>query len=94
MERTVKEHEIKTEYNLIREITKTYVTIGGIERLWDTHRAPQEVPGTLEGETYVKHNLNDLSDDVHALATHFWTQQVHDEFEELLRKQQAEQNIL
>ena len=94
MERIVTEHEIKGEYNFIREIRKTYVTVGTEERLWDTHRAPQEVPGTLEGETYVKHNLNDLSDDVHALASHFWTQAVHDGYEELLHKQAAEQKII
>ena len=94
MERTVTEHEIKGEHKLIREITKTYVTIGGIERLWDTHRAPQQVPGTLDGETYVKHDMNDLSDDVHALATHFWTADVHTSFEELLHKQATERNTL
>ena len=91
MERIVKEHEITTEYNFIREIRKTYVTVDGVERLWNNHREPQEVPGTLDGETYVKHNLNDLSDDVHALASHFWTQTVHDEYEEFLHKQAAEQ---
>ena len=93
MERTVTEHEIKGEYNFIREITKTYVTLNGEERLWDNHRAPQCLPGKLDGETYVKHNLNDLSDDVHALASHFWTADVHASYEEFLLKQAAEQNI-
>ena len=93
MERTVTEHEIKGEYNFIREITKTYVTVNGEERLWDTHRAPQCLPGTLDGENYIKHNLNDLSDDVHALASHFWTADVHASYEEFLLQQAAEQNI-
>ena len=38
MERTVKDYEVKGEHKLIREITKTYVTVGGVERLWNTHR--------------------------------------------------------
>ena len=93
MERQVKEHEIKGEHKFIREITKTYVTIGGIERLWDTHRAPQHVPGVLDGDTYVKTKTSALPTDVKALATHFWTQDVHDLFEALL-KEQAEEQIL
>ena len=93
MERQVIEHEIKGEHKLIREIIKTYVTINGRERLWDTLRAPQHLPGTLDGETYIKHNLNDLSDDVHALATHFWTEDVHTSFEELLHKQADSTNL-
>ena len=94
MERKVTEHEIKTEHKLIREITKTYVTIGGVERLWDTHRAPQHVPGSLVDETYVKTSMKDLSADVKVLAGHFWTQEVHDLFEALLVEQEAELNNL
>ena len=94
MERTVTEHEIKGEHKLIREITTTYYTTSdGVEHKGNPHRNPQHVPGKLDGETYVKHNLNDLSDDVHALASHFWTADVHTSYEELLHKQAAESNL-
>ena len=87
MERIVTEHEIKTEYNLIREIRKTYITVNGVERLWDTHRAPQHVPGKLEEDTYVKTSTTNLPTDVKVLADHFWTEEVHASFELLLKEQ-------
>ena len=90
MERKITEHEIITEYNLIREITKTYVTVDGVERLWNTHRAPQHVPGTLSEGSYTKTSMKDLSADVKVLAGHFWTQDVHDLYEALLVEQAAE----
>ena len=90
MERIVKEHEIKTEYNLIREITHKYVTVEGVEYGPNTHRAPQYVPGTLNGDVYSKTSMKDLPADVKVLAGHFWTQDVHDLFEALLKEQAAE----
>ena len=60
MERTITEHEIKTEYNLIREITRKYVTVDGVEYGPNTHRAPQHVPGTLNGG-YL-HKLTSMKD--------------------------------
>ena len=92
MERTITEHEIKTEYNLIREITRKYVTVDGVEYGPNTHRAPQHVPGTLNGGSYTKTSMKDLSADVKVLAGHFWTQEVHDLFEALLKEQAAELN--
>ena len=94
MERTVTEYEVKGEYNFIREISRIYVTRNGIERLWDTVRPPNKVPGELDGEAYVKHDMNDLSDNVHALASHFWTEAVHASYEEFLHKQAAENSAL
>ena len=91
MERIVIEHEIKTEYNLIREIRKTYITVNGVERLWDTHRAPQQVPGKLVEEQYVKTDMTELPTDVEVLANHFWTDKVHTDFEAMLRTQEEEQ---
>ena len=90
MERKVIEYETRTEYNLIREITKTYITVNGVERLWDTHRAPQHVPGTLVDDTYVKTDLKTLNSTVKVLAGHFWTEDIHDLYEELLKEQQVE----
>ena len=92
--RTIKEHEIRTEYNLIREITKTYVTVDGVEYGPNTHRAPQYVPGTLNGGSYIKTSMKDLPATVKVLAGHFWTQDVHDLFEALLKEQAAEVNNL
>ena len=92
MERTITEHEIKTEYNLIREITHKYVTVEGVEYGPNTHRAPQHVPGTLNGGSYTKTSMKDLPDTVKFLAGHFWTQEVHDLFEALLKEQAANLN--
>ena len=92
--RTIKEHEIRTEYNLIREITKTYVTVDGVEYGPNTHRAPQHVPGTLVDDAYVKTDIKTLNADVKVLAGHFWTQDVHDLFEALLKEQAVEVNNL
>ena len=94
MERTITEYEIKTEYNLIRQITKKYVTVEGVEYGPNTHRAPQHVPGTLVDDAYVKTDLKTLNADVKVLAGHFWTQDVHDLFEALLKEQAAELNNL
>ena len=90
MERIVTEHEIKTEYNLIREITHKYVTVEGVEYGPNTHRAPQYVPGKLVDDVYSKTSMKDLPTDVKVLAGHFWTQDVHDLFEALLVEQQVE----
>ena len=92
MERTVKDYEVKGEHKLIREITKTYVTVGGEERLWETHRGGQHQPGKLDGETYIQTDMADLPADVKALAAHFWTEEVQNGFQVLLEAQQAEQN--
>ena len=92
MERHVKDYEVKGEHKLIREITKTYVTIDGVERLWNTHRSNQHQPGKLDGETYVQTDMSDLPTDVKALAAHFWTEEVQNGFKVLLETQQAEQN--
>ena len=90
MERIITEHEIKTEYNLIRQITHKYVTVDGVEYGPNTHRAPQYVPGTLVDDAYIKTDLKTLNSDVKVLAGHFWTQDVHDLYEELLKEQQVE----
>ena len=91
MERIVTEHEIKGEYNFIREITKTYVTINGVERLWDNLRAPQHIPGKLVEEKYIKTDMTELPTDVEVLANHFWTDEVHTNFEVLLKEQASAQ---
>ena len=91
MERIVTEHEIKGEHKLIREIRKTYITVNGVERLWDTHRAPQVVPGKLEEEQYVITDLTKEPADVAVLANHFWTHEVHTNFEALLKEQASAQ---
>ena len=57
MERIVTEHEVRTEYNLIRQITKKWVTVDGVEYGPNTHREPQYVPGTLNGDTYSKTSM-------------------------------------
>ena len=93
MERIVTDHEIKGEHKFIREIIKTYVTVNGVERLWNTHRAPQVVPGKLEEDTYVKTSTTDLPTDVKVLANHFWTEEVHSTFEALLKEQASAQII-
>ena len=90
MERIIIEHEIKTEYNLIRQITHKYVTVDGVEYGPNTHRHPQHVPGKLVDDTYVKTDIKTLNADVKVLASHFWTQDVHDLYEELLKEQQVE----
>ena len=92
MERTITEHEIKTEYNLIRQITHKYVTVDGVEYGPNTHRAPQYVPGSLNGGSYTKTSMKDLPADVKVLAGHFWTQDVHDLYEALLIEQAAQLN--
>ena len=85
MERIITEHEIKGEYKFIREITTTYFTTSdGVEHKGNTHRHPQHVPGTLEGDTYVKNKTTSLSADVKALATHFHTPEVHTGYEAYL----------
>ena len=85
MERIVKEHEITTEHKLIREITKTYVTVDGEERLWNTHRGPQHLPGTLDGETYTATDMKTLTPDVKALANLLWTAELQHEYETHLK---------
>ena len=81
MERIVKEHEITTEHKLIREITKTYVTVGSEERLWDTHRGPLHLPGTLDGETYTPTDMKDLPTEVKDFAGLLWTEELQHEYE-------------
>ena len=94
MERTVKDYEVKGEHKLIREITKTYVTVGGVERLWETHRGGQHLPGKLDGETYVQTDMSDLPTDVAALAAHFWDTELNHSYEAFLKVQLAAQNEL
>ena len=91
MEITKTDHEIKGDYNFIREITTTYFTTSnGVEHKSNPHRHPQHVPGTLVEGVYVKTDLKKLNADVKVLAGHFWTQDVHDLYEELLKEQQVE----
>ena len=92
MENITTEHEVKGEFKFIREITHTSATFNDVTYGPQIHRGPQCVPGTLEGETYVKHDLTGLSADVKALATHFWTPEVHIAFEAHLVAQAAENN--
>ena len=94
MERTVTEHEVKGEHQLIRVITKTYVTIDGKEKLWNNHRAPQHVPGTLEEDTYVKTPMSELSATVKVLAGHFWTEEVHASYETVLKARKEANNLI
>ena len=94
MERTLTEYEIKGEYRIIREITKTYVTIDGEERLWNNHRGVQNVPGKLDGETYIQTDIGDLPPDIAALAAHFWTEEVQNGFQSHLEVQQSKQKKL
>ena len=77
MEKIITNHEIKGEYNFIREITHKYVTSDGVEYGPNVHRAPNHVPGTLVEGAYVKTDLKKLNADVKVLATHFWTPDVH-----------------
>ena len=93
MERIITEHEIKTEYNLIRQITHKYVTVDGVEYGPNIHRAPQYVPGTLNEDVYSKTSMKDLPADVQFLAGRFWTQDIHDLYEALLKEQAAELQI-
>ena len=93
MERTVIEHEIKGEHKLIREITKTYVTVGGEERLWNNHRGPQCVPGILDGETYTQTDMKSLPTEVKALAGIFWNTELHHSYEAFLVTQKEQQQI-
>ena len=90
MERIITEHEVKGEYKFIRQITHKYVTVDGVEYGPNTHRAPQHVPGKLVDDAYVKTDIKTLNADVKVLAGHFWTQDVHDLYEELLKEQQVE----
>ena len=92
--RTITEHEIKGEYKFIREITKTYVTVNGVERLFDTHRGNQHTPGVLQDETYHPNAMTSFNDDLSALASHFWTQDVHNDWKEELLKKKEEQDAI
>lgn len=89
MERTVLEHEIKTEYKKIREIRTTYVTNNGVERLWDTNRGNLVEPGALDitGENYIQTNTSSYSSELQDLATLCWTASVQTDFEAYLRAQ-------
>ena len=90
MERIVTEHEIKGEHKIISVKEQTYVTLNGIEKPFGVpHRPPRHFPGTLVEGVYVKTDLKTLDADVKVLASHFWTQDVHDLFEELLKEQQV-----
>ena len=89
MERTVTDHEIKGEHKLIREITTTYYTTSdGVEHKGNPHRGPQCAPGKLDGETYIKTDVNDLPRDVKSLAGIFWDTELHHSYEAFLVKQQ------
>ena len=90
--RTITEHEIRTEHKLIQEFVKTYVTIDGEERLWKNVPSDVHHPGTLVDDAYVKTDVKTLNADVKILAGHFWTQDVHDLFEVLLKEQAVELN--
>ena len=92
--RKITEHEVRTEHKLIQEFVQTYVTIDGEERLWKNVPSDVHHPGTLNEDTYVKTDLKALNADVKVLASHFWTQDVHDLFEALLKEQAAEVNNL
>ena len=85
MERIVKEHEITTEHKLIREITRTYVTRGDEERLWDTHRGPKHLPGKLDGETYTSTDMKTLPEEVKELANLLWTTELQHGYEAHLK---------
>ena len=85
MERIIKEHEITTEHKLIREITRTYVTSNGEERLWDTHRGPNHLPGKLDGETYIATDMKTLPEEVKALANLLWTTELQHGYEAHLK---------
>ena len=85
MERIITEHEITTEHKLIREITKTYVTVGDEERLWNNHRGPKHLPGTLDGETYTVTDMKTLPTEVKALANLLWTTELQHEYEAHLK---------
>ena len=90
MERTTTEYEIKGDYNLIREITHTFFTTSdGVEHQGNTHRYPQQVPGTLVNGVYVKTKLDDLSANVKAFATQLWTPELHVAYEAFLVEQKA-----
>ena len=93
-ERIVLEHEVTTEYKLIREISRIYITRNGVERLWDTERPPNHEPGTLKDDNgttvYIKTDTKDLPTDVKFLADRFWTEEVHHLFEQLKREQAAQ----
>ena len=90
MTRTIIDHEITTEHKLIRVITRKYITDDeGVEHTLPPHRAPNYVPGTLNGDAYTKTSMKDLPDTVRFLAGRFWTQEVHDLFEALLKEQAA-----
>ena len=87
MERIVKEHEITTEHKLIREITRTYVTVSGVEEELRSspHRGPNQVPGTLDGETYTPTDMKTLPTEVKAFANLLWTTELQHEYETHLK---------
>ena len=87
MERIVNEHEIKTEHKLIREITKTYVTVDEVERLWNTHRGPLHAPGTIVDESFVSTDMKSLTPDVKELANLLWTTEINHAYEVFLNEQ-------
>ena len=94
MERIVTEYEIRGEHKIISIKEITYVTLNGVEKPFgDPHRPGRYLPGKLEEDTYVKTSTKDLPTDVKALANHFWTDEVHTNFEALL-KEQASARIL
>ena len=85
MERKVIEHEIKTEYKLIRQITHTYVTVNDEERLWDTHRGSQLSPGALVSDGYVATVIANLPADVIPIAEAVWTEEIKSGHEAYLK---------
>ena len=81
MERTITEHEIKGEYNFIRDITITYFTTSdGVEHKGNPHRGPQHVPGVLVEGAYVKTDMSTLGARAKAFATHLWTPELHTDY--------------
>ena len=102
MEKIITEHEVTGPYKFIREITTTYFTTSnGVEHKGEPHRHPQHVPGTLvdtvtdsDEKVYVKTDVNTLDTDAKMFATHFWTPELHADFETLLRSQEETSNLL
>ena len=87
MEITKTNHEVKGDYKVISEIHQDYLVRdnGDEVRLGAPHRPPRHHPGTLVDGTYVKTDLNTLDTDAKALAAHFWTEELHTDYEAYLK---------